>query len=261
MLVNGILLNVNKFEVENPKATIIITHGIAEHSMRYERIVGILNENNYNVITYDLRGHGQSQGKRGYLKSFHNFVDDLEVIVNKERVKGGKIFLLGHSMGGLITHLHSVKYGHVTGLIISGAPTDYLKDVTPLKVIGPLVRFLRKKTNFVDEQLSRVKQVETDYLNDPLNLKYFYFGLAYEMFVKGVRYLHTNVNNLSIPVLLLHGSNDEIVPAMMTKNHFDKINFHDKQMILYEGSLHEILNDLDHEKVEQDIIKWLAKRV
>ena len=58
--------------IANPKATIIISHGIAEHSGRYKELAGILNENGYDVITFDHLGHGKSDGKRGNIKSFHH---------------------------------------------------------------------------------------------------------------------------------------------------------------------------------------------
>ena len=109
MLINGILLHVKRDEVADAKASIIITHGIAEHSGRYEEITKKLNDQGYSVIRYDLRGHGQSQGKRGALKSYHQFIDDLHVLVSEEKKANTKrifLFLIGHSMGGLIVNLY-----------------------------------------------------------------------------------------------------------------------------------------------------------
>ena len=110
MLINNILLHVKKDNVENAKATIIITHGIAEHSGRYQEITDVLNKEGFNVVRYDVRGHGQSQGRRGALKSYHQMIDDLhELVIEEKKNSDLKIFLIGHSMGGLIVNMYWVK--------------------------------------------------------------------------------------------------------------------------------------------------------
>ena len=263
MLVNQTLLFVNKQYVEEPKATIIITHGIAEHSGRYDEITGILNEQQYDVVRYDLRGHGQSQGKRGALKSYHQFIDDLHVLVLAEKQRSPKkIYLIGHSMGGLIVNLYAVKYHDVDGIISSAAPTYFIPDVLPFRFIGyRWLGFLAKKTNFADDQLSRIKSVEQAYIEDPLNLKKFYFSLAGNMFVGGVRYFNKHIKKYQIPVLILHGSTDKIVPVAFSKRLYDIVPHSDKKLIIYEDSYHEIFNDLDRAKVFNDILDWLKERV
>ncbi len=259
MLVNGILLHVRRDEVENPKASIILTHGIAEHSGRYDALVSALNNQGYNVIRYDIRGHGQSQGDRGKLKSFHQTIDDLHALVEMEKNLDTKhIFLFGHSMGALIVNMYAVKYHDVDGIISSAAPSYFVKDVLPFRIIGyKWLGFLSKKTNFADDQLSRIKEVEDAYMNDPLNLKKFYFSLAGNMMVSGVRYLNRHIKSYETPVLLLHGEADKIVPLEFSKRLYDLIPVEDKKLITYPDAYHEILNDLDQETVREDIINWL----
>lgn len=81
MLINNTLFFVKNHEVENPKASVIITHGIAEHSGRYEKLVESLNAASYRVVRYDLRGHGQTEGPRGKLKSYKQPIEDLHELV------------------------------------------------------------------------------------------------------------------------------------------------------------------------------------
>jgi alpha-beta hydrolase superfamily lysophospholipase len=263
MLINNILLHVKKDSVENAKATIIITHGIAEHSGRYQEITDVLNREGFNVVRYDIRGHGQSQGKRGALKSYHQTIDDLHEIVLDEKKKSDlKIFLIGHSMGALIVNMYGVKYHDVEGIISSAAPSNFIKDVLPFRFVGyKWLGFLTKKTNFADDQLSRIKAVEEAYINDPLNLKKFYFSLAGNMFVSGVRYLNKNIKNQQTPILILHGSADKIVPVEFSKRLVELIPHNQKSLIIYQDSYHEIFNDLDREKVFNDVITWLKERV
>lgn len=262
MLINGILIHTKKDEVDASKGTVIITHGIAEHSGRYDVITSKLNEAGYSVLRHDLRGHGLSQGKRGKLKSYRQFVDDLHALVEHERRSGtNKVYLLGHSMGGLIVNVYATIYHDVDGIISSAAPTQYLKDVLPLRFIGhKWIGFIPKKSNFADDQLSRIKAVEDAYIHDPLNLKYFYISLIGEMFVKGIRHLQKNIKSYQAPVLIMHGEADKIVPLSHAQKLFEMIPHTDKQLMTYPEGYHEIFNDLDQEKAFKDVIAWLNEQ-
>ena len=263
MLINNILLHVKKDHVENAKATIIITHGIAEHSGRYQEITEILNKEGFSVVRYDVRGHGQSQGKRGALKSFHQMIDDLhELVIEEKKNSDLKVFLICHSMGGLIVNMYGVKYHDIDGIISSAAPSYFIKDVLPFRIIGyKWLGFLSKKTNFADNQLSRIKAVEEAYINDPLNLKKFHFSLAGNMFVSGVRYLNKNIKFQQTPILILHGGADKIVPAEFSKRLMEMIPHDQKELIIYKDNYHEIFNDLDREIVFADVIRWLKEKI
>lgn len=258
MYVNGILLHVTENLIENAKATVIITHGIAEHSGRYEKMKKILNHEGYNAIAYDLRGHGQSAGKRGKLKHHLEMIEDLHTLVLEAKKLDRPIYLLGHSLGGLIVHMYAVTYHDVSGIIVSGAITDYIKDVLPLRIFGPkLLGWYSVKTNFADNKLSRIQHVETEYINDPLNLKKMYGSLIGNMLVNGVKYLKKHIKEHNVPTLILHGGHDKIVPYYMAEAMNQSIQHNDKKLIIYKEAYHEIYNDLDQDTVYQDTIDWL----
>lgn len=261
MYVNKVLLHVTKDRVSNPIANVIVTHGVAEHSGRYDKMAQILNEQNYNCIRYDIRGHGQSGGPRGKLKSFHLLIKDLHALVNEAKEDKIPVYLLGHSLGGLITHLYCVTHQDIDGIITSGAPTDFVKDVLPIRIFGPkLLSWFYVKTNFADDQLSRITSVERHYLDDPLNLKRMYGSLIGETLVSGVRYLKKHLDKHKVPTLLMHGGHDKIVPSYMSESMYVTIKHEDKTLKVYEDSYHEIFNDLDQETCYQDVINWLNKR-
>jgi alpha-beta hydrolase superfamily lysophospholipase len=258
MYVNGILLHVTEDVIDNAKATVIITHGIAEHSGRYQKMTEVLNRNGYNVIKYDLRGHGQSAGARGKLKHHLDMIRDLHELVSDAKKYNLPVYLLGHSLGGLIVHMYAVTYQDVEGIIVSGAITDFIKDVLPLRIFGPkLLGWYSVKTNFADNKLSRIREVEKAYIEDPFNLKRMYGSLIGNMLVKGVRYLQKNIKNHHVSTLILHGDTDKIVPYYMAESMYQSISTEDKKIILYPGSYHEIYNDLDQDKVFDDTVQWL----
>ncbi len=264
MLINDTLFFIKNHEVDNPKASVIITHGIAEHSGRYEKLVDQLNTANYRVVRYDLRGHGQTEGPRGKLKNYMQPVEDLHEIVKHVKNEFPKIptYLFGHSMGGLIVDMYGATYDDVDGIIASAAASHYVKDVKPFKIIGyKWLSFIKLKTNFADHKLSSIREVEEHYIKDPLNLKYYYISLAGGMMLGGVKYLNKHLNDFTTPVYILHGANDEIVPPQFSERFFDLIKSRDKKLKFYDQSLHEILNDVEQEEVRKDIIKWLDERV
>jgi acylglycerol lipase len=261
MLINGIDLFVSIKKAEQAKAAVVIVHGIAEHSGRYEKMRQVLHDAHYHVISYDLRGHGQSMGERGRLNHYLDMVEDLQGIVKVALKLHERVFILGHSLGGLITHMYAVTYHDIEGVITSGAPTDYIKDVMPFRIIGYkwLGKFY-KKTNFADNQLSRIKEVERMYAEDPYNLKKMYFSLIGHMMIGGVAYLKKNINKHQTNTLLLHGGADKIVPATMSEALYEKLTIKDKTLKIYPESYHEIYNDLNQDEVFQDTIEWLNDR-
>ena len=114
-------------EVSEPKANIIVVHGLAEHLERYDHITSFLNDNQFNVIRYDQRGHGRSDGKPVYYSNTDEIVEDLDAMIQfvKETYKGN-VYLIGHSMGGYTVTLYGTKHpGLVDGMITSGALTRY----------------------------------------------------------------------------------------------------------------------------------------
>ncbi|MDV3196282.1 MAG: alpha/beta fold hydrolase, partial [Candidatus Phytoplasma stylosanthis] len=113
-------------EIENATYNIIITHGIAESSKEYETLANYLNKFNYNVLLYDIRSHGQSKNNDNNIAdidNFHNFIDDLHLIINSLKQKNNlKKIIIGHSLGGMINNCYVYKYNVVDAVINSGTP-------------------------------------------------------------------------------------------------------------------------------------------
>lgn len=248
--------------IENPKATVIITHGIGEHSKRYEYLAFKLNKHGFDVITYDNLGHGRSSGKRGKIKSFKDHVETLRNIVLKERERtSNKIILLGHSMGGGIVNLYEAMY-HDSDLIVSvAAATDTPSNMKIFKYTGfYLLRWVRINTKIFKNDLAKNPNIYLATKNDPLQLKYMYLSLLGEMFIKGIKYLKENIGNFKTPILYVHGTSDKIVDYRFSQNMYDSIKTKDKTIKLYEGEYHELLNDYNKDIIINDIINWINDR-
>ena len=259
---DGVCLYMEKHLVDNPKSTIIIVHGLGENQGRYEWVTKQLNSNGYSVYRYDHRGHGRSGGKRGYAKHFSVIINDLDEIVDYvKKEEKTDVYLLGHSMGGFIVNNYGSHHSDkLKGIISSAAPGIILNMVKILtKVPFKLIGWVDYK-NALGGALSHDPQIPVDYENDPYNLKKFKIRLLGTMFIEGVKDLQANIKNFSCPVLYLHGKDDTIVEYESTEWLYANNPVEDKSLVLYDGMYHEILNEVEKEKVMNDILKWLENR-
>lgn len=267
-LKDGIELCYSKNIPKSPKAIILIVHGFAEHMRRYDYVVDKFVENNYGVYRFDLRAHGKSGSPLGHIENFHDFVNDtnqmVELIIKEN--KETSIFILGHSMGGLITALYGIEHPEkIKGQIFSGAALNTLPSSKGIKgnVIKVGARVIPKVQikNPINEDLCTVKQVYQDYINDPLILKKASFNFYYQFLNDGIEKLQKNIKKYNLPCLLTHGEDDKISPSKNSLDFYNNISSKDKEYKVYKDLYHEILNELEKDLVLEDMILWLDKRV
>ncbi|MDV3429457.1 MAG: alpha/beta hydrolase [Bacillota bacterium] len=252
--------------VDNPKAVLVIVHGLCEHLGRYEYLTEKLNGFSYSVYRFDNRGHGKSGGERGYIEDFQYFFDDADIIVDLAMAenKGVPVFMLGHSMGGFITAGYGIKYRNkLRGQILSGAAVIELH----LAEGGKKDNFFEKKPrailpNSLSSLICRDKSVVKAYDDDPLVLKEFTAKLMGEFGVRGAAYISKNIDKYEYPCLILHGGNDQIVTNECAKWMLANAKSADKEMKIYTDCYHEILNEKDEkDTVIEDIHNWIEKRI
>lgn len=99
---------------ETPKALLIVVHGLAEHSGRYMNVVNRFVASGYAVYGIDHIGHGKSDGKRVYVKRFQDYINTLRIYIETihDWQPGIPLFLIGHSMGGLIGAAYLLEHQH-----------------------------------------------------------------------------------------------------------------------------------------------------
>lgn len=262
-IADGVELCISKNIVDNPDAVIILLHGLCEHSGRYAGVTAHLNALGYSVYRYDHRGHGCSGGRRGYIEDFNLYIDDADKIVKlaREENSDAPIFMLGHSMGGFISASYGVKYpDRISGQILSGAAVILLPLFEELQdsvyASDPLVPI----PNSLAELICRNSSVVKAYEEDPLVLKEFTTKLMSEVLIRGAKWLMKRMADYRYPCLILHGGNDQIVPPEASKYFYEHIKSQDKQLKIYDGLYHEILNEPEKEIVLDDIHQWIEAR-
>jgi alpha-beta hydrolase superfamily lysophospholipase len=252
-----------------PKAVIHLIHGYGEHASRYGTLVNELVPAGYAIFGTDHRGHGKSDGTRGYVENFQDFIDDEKQFsdeVIKQAFTGIPHVLVGHSMGSLIAINFAEQFpDEIKAVVLFGTGSLPGKGVP--KILVPLTRILatllpkiRMKFPLPPEFISRDPEVVKDYLNDPLVYNVITPRLANEM-NKLLAIGGKNAGRITKPVLILHGSADTAFSGQ--KELLDAIGSQDKTLKIYNGLRHEAFNELpaDRAKVLADLHTWLDAHV
>ncbi|MFX1538868.1 MAG: alpha/beta hydrolase [Promethearchaeota archaeon] len=259
------------FQVWQPqgesKATIQIIHGLAEHSSRYNNVVNFLVPKGFTIYANDLRGHGKSEGIRGYVNSFDDYSKDARKFTRliKEQEKDIPFFLLGHSMGVLIAVDYAKKYpDELTGIIFSGFGYPATSKVNPLLVLlsGILSKVRPKgkiKIDLAPDVSSDPKVVEA-YKNDSLIFKFLTYRLGAE-YLKVTKKFQESLSQIQLPVLVQSGEYDKI--TLDTSELFSYISATDKQLKLYKGLYHEVYNEPEPGRIQvlTYLKEWLENHI
>lgn len=251
-----------------PVASLIIVHGLSEHSSRYMNLVNSLLPNGITVYTFDHRGHGRSAEKlvahvndwseyRGDVRAFVELVTSLE--------SNTPLFLLGHSMGGLITANYVLHHPQgLRGVILSAPPLGDVGVSPLLRLLGRVVSIIKPEMVFKSglelSGISRDPVVVEAYNNDPLIHGKITARWSVEFF-KAIEWTRNHAAAFEPPVLIIHGDSDQLVPIAGSRAFFDNIQQSDKRYITYEGGYHESLSDIHYEQVVGDIRNWVMERV
>jgi acylglycerol lipase len=248
------------------RATVVLAHGAGEHSTRYHDVGERLADSGYAVRTLDHRGHGRSEGERMLVGDVGEFVADLRSLIGDARgqQRNGKVFLLGHSMGGLISLAYACDYQReIDGLLLS-APVAALAAADPVtrrlsKVLGavaPRLGIYKVDSN----EISRDPAVVLDYDTDPLVYHGRYPARTIASLTRTVESFPERVQGLELPLLAMHGSADKIAPPEGSEMVVERAGSADKRRRLYHGLRHEILFEPEGDRVLADAIAWIDER-
>jgi len=251
-----------------PRAVLLVVHGLAEHSGRYMNLVDHFVPRGYAVYGLDQRGHGKSPGLRGYVERFSYFVSDLESFFSMVRnnYPSAKIFMVGHSVGGTIATAFAVDHqGEFDGLILSGATLKVGASVSPAVIALARVLSLLLPKMGVDTieaaAISRDKAVVDAYVSDPLVYRGKIKARLGAELIKAIQSLPGQMPRISLPVLIMHGTLDRLSDPEGSQMMYDRVSSKDKTLKLYDGFYHEIFNEPGRERVFADMEGWLEGHV
>jgi len=213
---NGVSLSCHCWLPEKSKAIVLIIHGIGEHAARYSRVAGELNKAGFAVYSFDMRGHGESSGKRGHITSFEAVFSDMDAVVCRARESLGEIplFIYGHSLGGAIALGRRLKGGASAKGFIATSPWLELVESKPAalialsRVLKALIPSFTIPTGLNADLLTSDKAVVSQYRNDPLVHGMISAATAVEAIDTAVAIL--NDRAVRNPLLLAHGKADGI---------------------------------------------------
>jgi len=249
---------------DDPSASILLVHGFAEHSGRYEEVATWLASRGFAVHAFDHQGHGRSSGRRCYVRRFSDLLDDTEQELARAHSAnpGLPLFVVGHSMGGLITASLAVeRKPDVSGFVTSGAalatPATMSRSrrwlLLALRRIAPT---LSLASGLDPEGLSTDPAVIRAYLEDPLVERRITTSLAAEMFATMDR-TSRRASEVTSPLLALHGEDDPICPPSGSRA-FAAATPRGRYLG-FPGMRHEIFNEPGREIVFESMRKWLGE--
>lgn len=242
-----------------PRGIVVFLHSVAEHSGRYREVAAGLKEAGYGVYRFDCRGHGRSDGARGDVQGFLDYVCDADLVVERARAHfpGLPVFLAGHSMGALVAVAYAVLHpGKLRGEITAGAAVR----------LPPALGFLNGGTNRRergDERFSMVMPYwkageDGSWQDDGLMLDSVTVRLAGNVWLYGADWFRARAGEVETPLFILHGEEDSFVPPEYSRWLYDSVGSKDRTLRLYPRRGHRLLNERDD--VLQDVIGWLDRR-
>ena len=245
----GNVLPAKYWPCENPRAALLVVHGLGEHCGRYAGMAQALNACGIEVWGYDQRGHGTNPlGPRGYARVADLEKDSLSARTGIREKRGLPLFLLGHSMGGglsLYTMLHSQP--DVKAAVICSPWIELVKPLPelPAKILKKHPGMLGKagiKNGIPETGLCHDPAVTQAYGTDPLVHDHISFALAADM-LNAADYSLTHGDRLLVPMLLLHGDADGICSPEGTK--IFAAQCEKARLEIFPGAFHEIHNEPD----------------
>lgn len=235
----------------------LIVHGIGEHSGRYEHVGSFFADQGIDTHSYDQRGFGQSGGRRAFVKSFDQYLDDVEHLLALRREAGLPVILFGHSLGGLVvtTYLASDRpqpdFAVISAPALEADVPGWQRLVAP--VFGRLLPKQHIPSKIDGELLSRDVEVQQAYANDPLVSAGATAGLGNEIF-NTMKATVASLDRIRVPAYVLHGAEDRLVPLSASEALGQLPGVTRK---VWDGLRHECLNEPEQLDVLAGIGEWI----
>jgi acylglycerol lipase len=249
-----------------PRGVVVISHGFNSHSGQYLWVAEQFAAAGLAVYALDHRGRGKSEGERFYVEKIEDYIDDLTTFIDTAKAEnpGLPVFLLGHSAGGVISCVYALEHqSEIDGLICESFAYE-------LPVPGLVLSFLKGLSHLTphtqvfaldNKDFSRDPAVVESMNNDPLIEGESQPTQTAAVMVRADERLREEFPQITLPVLILHGTEDHATKPSGSQHFYEQAGSQDKTLKLYEGHFHDLLNDIDKEIVMADIRNWIDARI
>ncbi|HET9258249.1 MAG TPA: alpha/beta hydrolase, partial [Pseudonocardiaceae bacterium] len=249
---------------EPARAVVVVVHGLHEHSARYAHVGTRLAGAGFAAYAADHRGHGRSDGQRANIERMALIQADLRSFV---RFAAGRhhdlpVFMVGHSLGGLIALRYTIDHGADTlaGLVVSGPAVIATAGSALARKLGgalsALVPNLGVAALGADQKISRDPEVVRAYREDPLVYQGKIKARTGAEILAAMESLPQALPRLTVPLLVLHGTEDQICSLTGSAMVLERVSSPDKTLRQYPGLYHEVFNEPEREAILTDLISW-----
>ena len=251
------------------KGTVVVVHGLAEHSGRYAHVGQFLARHGYVAAALDHRGHGKSGGGHSaFVQHYQQWLADLDIFLGKVRAENGSkpLFLLGHSLGGLISTAYVLQYKpDLNGVLLSGAALKIGDDIPPamIQLSGILGAIVPKMPTIKlnNSSVSRDPAVMKRYDDDELNYRGGIPARTGAEINRATQFAQAHFGEFKLPVRIMYGTGDLLADPRGSQMLYEQAASTDKTLRPYQGLYHEIMNEPEKEMVLGEILEWLDDRL
>jgi len=253
--------------LSRPRAVLVNLHGLGDHSGLYPTLASHFPSRDIGLYAYDMRGNGRSPGQRAYLGSWDEYRGDLHAFVElvREWERGSPLFLLGNSLGGLVVLEYALQRpDRLAGVIAAAPPLGKLGVPPILMALGrAMSRIIPRFSLHVGMDLAglaRDPAVIQNVLSDPFFHRRGTARLSTEV-TAAITRVQERASEFSVPLLILHGSADRMVPPDGSREFFSKVRFPDREFREYPEAYHGLFADIGYQQVLADLEHWIEARI
>ncbi|NOQ23938.1 MAG: alpha/beta fold hydrolase [Bacteroidales bacterium] len=254
---------------ESPKAIINLVHGFGEYSERYDQWAMRFTEKGFLVHAIDYRGHGRSDGRRGHVSKFDDFLNDIDVLVKESKKLYPELpqYIYGHSLGGNIVTNYILKREHeFKGAIISSPWYKLSFELSAFmlfiaRIMNKIYPKFTQKSTLELKALSHDKDIVDSYITDALVHEKISARMFFEIYKAG-DWVLKSADKINLPLLIQHGNDDNVTSYKASKEFAEKGIDLNKDVTYKEwpGLYHELHNELEKDEVFEFILNWLEEK-
>lgn len=249
------------------QAVVCLVHGMGEHSTRYTHVADYLTRNGIAVVTFDHRGHGKSDGKKGHAPDYEALMKDVDLLLKQASslVPNVPVFLFGHSMGGNVVLNYALRRNPNIKGVIASAPwlhlafepskLDLFLANTMIKIYPSFTQPTKLDATAISRDVNEVKKYKEDPLVHDLISPAMFLGTK-----NAADWALANADKWKLPLLIYHGTSDKLTGYTGSKEFAQKAKG-DITWKSLQGFFHESHNEPEKEVILEMILGWIKERI